>query len=628
MDEIRRAIERNGSLTPETHYMTDWDAIKGGSKEPELEPKKPVDAARLQEFDKILREYKAGKARLENRVVSAEQWWKLRNESEARKQGYSNDRDFVSRSAWLHNVLVSKHADAMENYPEALVLPREQGDKEQAKTLSAIIPCILEENDFEQTYSDAMWQKIKTGTAVYKVTWDADKLNGIGDISITNTDLLSIFWEPGIKDIQKSRYFFHCELQDNELLEETYPELKDKLNGKQITLTKYIYDDNVPTDKKSLVIDVYYKKNGVLHYCKYCGNTVLHSTENDMAQPAPMPEPGMEPMAMPEPEHKGLYDDGLYPFVFDPLFPIEGSPCGYGYVDLCQNSQIAIDMMRTAFIKNVKAGATPRYFERVDGMVNEEEFLDTTKPIVHVNGNLDDTSMRPINYNGLSGNYMAVYDAMISELRETSGNTESANGIYSGGVTAASSIAALQEASGKTSRDSSRASYRAFKRMIGMVIERIRQFYDLPRQFRITGQYGQEQFVAFDNTLMRPQMAGIGDTQIGFTQPVFDIKVEVQKRNAYTRTSQNELALQLYQLGVFNPMMVEQSLMLLDMMDFDDKDALTMKLQQSLMMQQMMGPMMGGPIPGGEPVDLEKAQGGEDTHVRKARERSNEMAAV
>ena len=46
-------------------------------------------------------------------------------------------------------------------------------------------------------------------------------------------------------------------------------------------------------------------------------------------------------------------------------------------------------------------------------------------------------------------------------------------------------------------------------------------------------------------------------------------------------------------------------------------------------MQQMMGPMMGGPIPGGEPVDLDKTQGsGEDTHVQKARERSNEMAAV
>ena len=91
----------------------------------------PVDALRLQEFDKKLREYKAGKAKLEKRVVAAEQWWKLRNDAQARKEfDVGWDGDFRSASGWLHNVLVSKHADAMENYPEALILPREAGDKQ------------------------------------------------------------------------------------------------------------------------------------------------------------------------------------------------------------------------------------------------------------------------------------------------------------------------------------------------------------------------------------------------------------------------------------------------------------------------------------------------------------------
>ena len=31
---------------------------------------------------------------------------------------------------------------------------------------------------------------------------------------------------------------------------------------------------------------------------------------------------------------------------------MEGSPCGYGFVDLCANAQTAIDLMRTAFVKN------------------------------------------------------------------------------------------------------------------------------------------------------------------------------------------------------------------------------------------------------------------------------------
>ena len=602
-------------------------------------PDLPVDATRLLEFDKKLREYKAGKASLERRVISSEQWWKLRNDQQARKEfDIGWDKDFKSASGWLHNVLVSKHADAMENFPEALILPREPGDKEQAKMLSSIIPCILESIDFEQTYSDAWWRKLRTGTAVYKCSWDADALNGLGEISISDVDLLNVFWEPGVRDIQKSRYFFHVELQDNDLLERQYPQLKGKLKGDKQTISRYIYDDNVPTDGKSLVIDVYYKQEGVLEYCKYVGDQVLFSTENeeaggagvtmdgattlppavqapsltqgvvrDVEDAVPYSAPGM---GMPQVQHRGLYDDGMYPFVFDAQFPVEGTPAGYGYVDLCKNPQACIDIMRTAFVKNVKAGATPRYFATQGSAVNEEEFLDTTKPIVHVSGPTEDKFIRPIDVAGLPGAYATVYDGMVTELRETSGNTESANGVYSAGVTAASSIAALQEASGKTSRDASRAGYRAFRKLITMVIERIRQFYTLPRQFRITGQFGQEQFVPFDNSGMAPQPIGLVGTDMGFTQPVFDVKIEAQKKNAYTRTSQNELALQLYQLGIFAPGNEEASLMLLDMMDFDGKQDLQSKLQERMLMMQTMMAPMGAPAPGGEPVDLKEPEEG------------------
>ena len=46
-------------------------------------------------------------------------------------------------SGWLHNVIVSKHADAIEAYPEPNILPREESDRAEAKVLSAIIPCVL-----------------------------------------------------------------------------------------------------------------------------------------------------------------------------------------------------------------------------------------------------------------------------------------------------------------------------------------------------------------------------------------------------------------------------------------------------------------------------------------------------
>ena len=537
----------------------------------------PVDESRLRTFTSILQKYKAGKVSVERRCVAAENWWKLRNSAEEKKS-YDGLGGFQAVSGWLHNVIVSKHADAMDAFPEPNILPREPDDRQEARILSKILPVILEQNGFEKTYSEAMWQKLKTGTGAYKVFWDPEKAGGLGDIAIERVDLLNVFWEPGKSDIQDSRCLFHTRLEDNDRLEEEYPQLKGKLKNSGFTATRFLYDDAVPTDGKSTVIEVYYKKRvgagQVLHYCRYVGDTLLYASENQTG------EDGYAP---------GLYDHGRYPFVFDSLFPVEGSPCGYGYIDLCRNSQTQIDLMQTAFLKNTMVGATPRYFQRSDGAVNEEEFLNLANPIVHVNGNLGEDSLRMVEYRPLSGNYLNMRTSIINELRETSGNTETSVGLANAGVTAASAIAALQEASGKGSRDSTRASYRAYGEIIDLCIELIRQFYELPRQFRITGRLGAEEFVAYDNAGLRPQEQGVlGGVELGLRQPVFDIRVIPQKGSAYTRLTQNELALQFYQLGFFAPQQSDQALACMSMMEFEGRDELMQRLAVNGTMQRQL----------------------------------------
>ena len=536
----------------------------------------PVNEQRLQEFNRILNEYKAGIQPTKNRIISAENWWKLRNTTEeSRVSNIGKDGAFTSRSGWLHNVIVSKHADAVEAYPEPNILPREISDRPEARKLTAIVPCILEQNGFERVYSDAMWQKMKTGTACYKIIWDSSRLNGLGDIAIERVNLLNIYWEPGVDDIQKSRYLFHTELVDKELLQKLYPEHREHLKGQSFYSSRFLYDDHVKTEDKLTVVEVYYHgyEGGrkILHYCKYVNDVVLYASEND-----------------PELAQRGLYDHGMYPYEFDPLFPVEGSPCGYGFVDVCMNPQTEIDLIKTAFVKNAQVGATPRYFSRGDGAVNEEEFLDLSKPIVHVN-NASEDALKQIGFNGLDGVYVNVLDMTITELRETSGNTETSTGSTSAGVTAASAIAALQEASGKGSRDATKAAYRSFERIVGMVIELIRQFYDLPRSFRILGQYGAEQYISYTNRGLKAQNQGMAFGQdMGFRLPVFDIKVSAQKKNVYTKVSQNELALQFFQLGFFNPQMTDQALMCLEMMDFDGKDEIMQQISRMGTMQQKL----------------------------------------
>ena len=547
----------------------------------------PIGEVQVRQAMDTLQKYKSGKANLESRVIASENWWRLKNWQQIQK---GNPMDDKWSSAWLFNVIMGKHADAIAAYPAPAVRPREPDDRNEAKRLSSILPVILEQNDFEEVYSDSQWTKLKQGTLVWHVSWDASKLNGIGDIAVNAVDILSFFWEPGITDLQKSKNVFVTELVDNDILTAKYPELEGKLKSNGNIMRQYNTDDAVPTDNKSMVVDWYYKKwqNGksVLHFCKFVGDNVLLATENDneqkfSTQQLPDGSVVQTPVGRPMAE-TGLYDDGDYPFVVDALFPVEGSIAGYGYIDIGKSAQEQIDRMNQAIIKNAIMAASPRWFRRNDGSVNEEEFADWTKPFVHVDGNLSQDSLMQIQVNPLSGNYITILQNKIEELKWTTGNTDVNNGATSSGVTAASAIAALQEASGRSSKDSTKSAYRAYARLIRMVIERIRQFYELPRQFRIIGQRGAEEFVQYSNEglQMQPLFSADGQ-QDGMRKPVFDIEVSAQKASEYTAMAQNELALQFFQLGFFNPQMVDQALATLDMMDFDGKDSIMQKIQEN-----------------------------------------------
>lgn len=541
-----------------------------------------------------LQKYRQGKSALEARVIASEDWWRMRSWQRIQK---GNQEDDKWTSAWLFNVIMGKHADAIAAYPAPAIRPREPDDREEAAKLSSVLPVILEQNDFEEVYSDSQWTKLKQGTLIWHVKWDSSKLNGLGDISVQPVDILSFFWEPGVRDLQKSKNIFLTEMVDNDLLVEKYPELRGKLNSNPQIQQKYNTDDVINFDNKSMVVDWYYKKyqNGrqVLHFAKLVGDTVLQSTENDTEQKydtltlpdgSIVQQPAGRPMA-----ETGLYDDGEYPFVVDALFPVEGSIAGYGYIDVGKSTQEQIDRMNQAIVKNAIMATTPRWFKRSDGSVNEQEFADWTKPFVHVDGNLGQDSLVPIQVNMLNSNYIAILQNKIEELKWTTGNTDVNNGATNSGVTAASAIAALQEASGRSSKDSTKSAYRAYARMIRMVIERIRQFYDLPRQFRIIGQRGAEQFVQYSNQGLQPQtLYGANGQPDGLRKPVFDIEVSAQKASEYTSMAQNELALQFFQLGFFNPQMVDQALSTLDMMDFDGKDSIIQKIQENADLQQRL----------------------------------------
>ena len=519
----------------------------------------PIGAAEVRMARATLNRYKEGKANLERRVVDNAQWYKMRHWECMRGHGKA---EVEPSSGWLFNAIANKHADAMDNFPSPNVLPREESDRGEARLLGAVLPVVLEQTEFEQVYDQVNDDKLKSGTGIYGVFWDAGRLNGLGDIAVRKVDVLNLFWESGITDIQRSKNVFHVEMQDNETLIAQYPFLHDKLGTPEEVSSRYQYDDRVDTTGKSAVVDWYYKRaqgrRTVLHYCKFVGDNVLFATENE-----------------PDYAQRGWYDHGLYPFVFDPLFRTEGTPCGFGYIDVAKSAQEYIDRGNQAILMNLLVNARPRHFIRSDGSINEAEYADLSQDFVHVEGGLGQDSILPIQSAGLSGVYLSVLNGKVDELKEVTGNRDISTGGTSAGVTAASAIAAMQEAGSKLSRDSNRAAYRAFRKICLMVIELIRQFYGLPRCFRIVGAQGTEEFIRYSNQ----GLVGAQDELTGLTRvPLFDISVSAQKQSAYSRLSQNEMALQFYSAGFFDPRNAQAALLCMDMMDFDRKEMVMQRI--------------------------------------------------
>ena len=616
-------------------------------------PKK-IGSKEIRKASEILRKYKEGKARLEQKIIANEEFWKLR------QWNYMNDgnKDFKPATAWLWSCIQSRYSDVMDSYPTCNFQPRQEDDKAEAKKLSSIVPIILAQNKYEEVYSDVAWYTLKHGGSVQGIFWNGSKHNGIGDVEIKKIDFINLFWEAGVTDIQESQNLFNTQLVANNILEQRYPQCKGKLGKKSVTLAEYLYDDHVDTSDKSVVVDWYYHTyvNGkkTLQYVKYVNDVVLYATENETTRPEKVvvdPETGV-PLTIPQGEsmaERGLYDHALYPFVTMPLYPIEGSICGYGLTDIGRDTQIQIDKLNKAITDNAVLGATPRYFIRNDGTVNEKEYADASNKFIHVEGNLGEENIRPVDTTNLDTIYVNFLTQKIDELKFVTSNQDATNGIAPSGITAGSAISALQESAGKNARSSNKAFHRAFREVCNQIVELIRQFYDTPRTFRIMPDGMLEEYIQFDNTGLKPQQMQTMGEDMGLRVPEFDIEVTTEKANPYKKMEINELAMNFYNQGFFNPQMTDQALACLGMMDFNKKEEVMQKIRENgtlmetlVMYQQLaleyanqLNPALGEevanmilqqggqPLPqGGAVIDLDKSESDEHPFNEKAREQA------
>lgn len=453
---------------------------------------------------------------------------------------------------FIFAAIENSRADAIDNYPTVNILERAPEGTKAAEVLTKVVPAQLEISEFKTAYKDNMRRKLKYGTAVYGVFYN----DVTGDIDIKGIDLLDIYVDMHVSDVQESAFLFIAAAVENSSLKEWYPNFAplfegdaeiDSING------SYRLRD------RSSVLDCYYKKpDGTVHMMKLCKDVIIAATE-DM-----------------EGYERGIYEHGLYPVVFDVLYPAENCPFGYGMIDVGKSTQVEINKLDEAITENIMCSARPRYLSKRSGGINESEFRDVSKNIVHYEGDPD--ALKPIDTVPLSESYISHRDRKKEELKEVLANRDFQQGSTTGGVTAASAIETLQQAGEKRSRALINDTYDSYRKIVYMMIELMRQFFAERRVYRIGDERGEEaRFAEFDSSMLYAPPEKVGD---GLKKLVFDIDVVPQRESPYSRETVNNTILTFWQNGLFKPEERDAAAIALRAMSFDGKERLISELMR------------------------------------------------
>lgn len=547
-------------------------------------------------------EYRNLLAPFRERVKSARLWYR-QAQTEYQGQNKAAPGEPESRSGHIFNAVQYKHADLMDNYPRANVLPRESRDEESAKVLTEVLPFVFERCGFRKTYCLNLYEKIIVGTSVYGVFYNELANGRKGEIEIKKIEVLNFTWQPDAASLSDSRYVFYDTFMDEADFKVLYGDRENIAVQSQYDETKDVQSEDV--SHTVIITDCYYKKllsdgRSVLHFVKFSGNEILFSSED-------------------KEEYKdGFYKHGMYPFVFDILHPVPGEIYGFGLVDIAKDMQGYIDRLDYSINRSALLTSRNRYFLREHAGVNEDEFLDASRDIVHVQGDVGEVNLRPIDVKTLPEFVVVHRQNKIEELKEICGNRDFAQGGSAGGVTSGSAITALQNASDKLVRDAVNFSYISYEEIVRLAIELIREFYDEPRMFRIVGEDGSVDFKSISKSSV------FADVE----NSVYDISISVEKNNPYSRAFHNQLIMELSGAGLLDPQNFEKASFVLKNLNFDGKDKLIRDLQEvygNMKAQPMptpeqsgaggMGPLVEIPLDNSGELSGGEAMGGNDPLV-------------
>lgn len=540
-----------------------------------------TDEEILSVFNELLTEYKTGYAALklldrfkDNETYLEGKHWDLVDKTD--------ENEPRPHTPVLWSTIDNIHADLVEAYPRANPEPERVSEEEKVRIVADIINSARYRRNYKAKWAQLMKGILTQGVDILEVLWDKTLYGGLGDVNFLRWSIRNVFFNPYVSDINESDAVIVITFEHERTIMGKYPDKRDKIsnaNDMGINITDLMGGTDTPAPANAaqmvMVARFFWREFTMvdsvagaypdyrLHWAKIAGNTVVERQKPNGDGTVP-----------------SLYRHGEYPFVPFTFEDKDGSLFPLSLVDRFKKMQWFVDLMDQAVVKNLLTAARKKLLVNRNSGIDVDALKDWKQDVV-VGDGIGESDLRDFETPAFASGPFEYSKQKIDAMKDEAGANQFYRGEGGRGVTAASAIFALQDASGRRNKKTISRAYDADCKVSWLTAELMGEFYTEPRTLMIVDDQGKKSDLQISNAEFQ------NDAKNGLID--MRMRMSAEKNQGYQTASKNQQAIEIFQTGGLSPGRPDTEI-LLNMMDFDDKDKVLKLLREAKndMLQQAL----------------------------------------